>query len=132
MTVPKYLPTVFADRQRWRQRAKHVYRGEHDGKKIGVVVATMSPKFDRYALNKNELELLLGYLRSGKIDVAFVVAARLNGFGPEAYEYQGAGDAETVAKRLKGVVAIQGRYGEFYALYLFEIDDDDADDDTPL
>jgi hypothetical protein len=127
MTVPAFLPIMFADRQLWLPRAKHLYRGDHDGKKIGTVVATMSPKFDRYALNKLEFDRLLRNLRSGNIDMAFVVAAKLNGFGPEAYQYQGAGNAEIVAKRLEGVIPLQGRYGEFWALYLWEIEDDDDD-----
>ena len=60
--------------------------------------------------------------------MAFVIAAKLNGFGPEAYQYQAACDAETMAKRLEGRPTITGRYGEFWALYLYEIDDDDDDD----
>ena len=109
MTVPDFLPIMFADRSRWQQRARHLYLGEHEGKKIGNAVATMSPKFDRYALNKPENQRLLAALRSGRIDMGFVVAARLNGFGPEAYEYQGACEAEILAKRLEHVIALQGR-----------------------
>ena len=98
-----------------------------EGKKIGTVVATISPKFDRYALNKPETQLLLRYLRTGKFDVAFVIAAKLNGFAYE-YDYQDAGEAEAVAKRLERVIPLQGRYGEFWALYLYQIVDDDDDD----
>jgi hypothetical protein len=105
--------------------ARASYRREHEGKKVGTIVAIMSPKFDRFALNKTtELEQLLRYLRSGTVEMAFVIAAKLNGFGPQAYDYQGAGDAEIIAKRLEGVSTIPGRYGEFWALYLYEIDND--------
>ena len=84
MTVPKFFLTMFADRQLWRQCARHLYYGEGEGKKIGVVVATMPPNRDRHALNKLELDRALVGLRNGKIDLAFVVAAKLNGFGPQA------------------------------------------------
>ena len=33
---------MFNDRQRWQRLGQHLYRGEHEGKKIGTVVATMS------------------------------------------------------------------------------------------
>ena len=90
------------------------------------MVATMTSKFDRFALNKIEFDRLLRNLHSGNIDVAVVVAAKLNGFGPQAYEYVGACDAETVAKRLEGVSPRPGRYGDFWPLELHEIDDDDT------
>lgn len=127
MPIPAFLPIIFNDRQRWQRLGQHLYRGEHEGKKIGTVVATISPKFDRYALNKPETQLLLRYLRTGKFDVAFVIAAKLNGFAYE-YDYQDAGEAEAVAKRLERVIPLQGRYGEFWALYLYQIVDDDDDD----
>ena len=67
MTVPKFLPIMFGNRQLWQQRDKHLYLGEHEGKKVGTVVATMSPKFDQYALNKRENVQLLAALHSGKV-----------------------------------------------------------------
>ena len=108
MTAPPFLKNMFNDRQRWQQRAKHLYLGEHEGKKVGNAVATMSSKFDRYALNKPENQRLLAALRSGNIDMAFVVAAKLNGFGPEAYEYVCACEAEILAKRLEGMIPPPG------------------------
>jgi hypothetical protein len=131
--VPEFLKTMFSELRLWRQCARHLYYREIDGKKYGVVLATISPNHDRPALNKPELLRVLAGKREGKIDEGYVVFARFNGSpqgntgpqGPAAgYEYLGASLAESVAAKLEGRSAIAGRFGEFWTLDLFEIDDD--------
>ena len=126
MSVPASLPKIFSELGQWRQCARHLYYREMDGKKYGVVLATIAPSRDRPALNKPEIERVLAGKRRGTIDEGYVVAARLNGVG---YEYLGASLAEIVAKKLEGRVPLSGRYGEFWTLDLWEID---HDEDRPL
>ena len=123
MSVPAFLPKMFAELHRWRQCARYLYYREIEGRKYGVVLATMTPN-DRPALNKSELERAPAGKRKGTIDEAYVVVARLNGIG---YEFLGASDAETIAKRLEGRSTISGKFGDFWTLDIFEIDDN-----TPL
>jgi hypothetical protein len=120
MTVPDFLETMCSELQQWRQCARHLYYREIDGKKYGVVFATIAPNRDRPALNKPELQRALAGKRKGTIDEGYVVFARINGIG---YKYLGASPAEIVAAKLEGRSAIAGRYGEFWTLDLFEIDD---------
>ena len=124
MTVPDFLKNMLSELHLWRQCARHLYYREIDGKNYGVVLATMTPNFDRPALNKSELERALAGKRKGTIDEAYVVVARLNGIG---YEFLGASDAGALAKRLEGRSTISGKFGDFWTLDIFEIDDN-----TPL
>ena len=98
VTVPECLKNMFSELQQWRQCARCLYYREIDGKKYGVVLATIAPSHNRPAMNKPEIERVLACKRKGKIDEGYVVAARLNGSG---YEYLVANHAEIVAKRAR-------------------------------
>ena len=118
--VPAYLKTMFSDGQ-WRRIRDRIYYAEIDGKKIGVVLATMSPNRNDYALNRAEYERVINGKREGKVDLAFVVAVRLSGFGKPP-EYHSANHIEAVS--LTGCRKIDGRWGEFFALQLDDINSD--------
>lgn len=47
------LAEMFGDK-RFREFRKFCYFGSVDGAKIGVVVASKTPKYDNFALNKRE------------------------------------------------------------------------------
>jgi hypothetical protein len=103
----------------WKRISRYIYFKELDGgQKIAVVLATMAPNRDSFALNKGEFERVLNGKRDGKVDHAFVVAVKL----ARPYEYQGAEFAEALAVRLANRPTIDGIYGEFWALQLYDID----------
>jgi hypothetical protein len=83
----------------------------------------MAPNRESFLLNKGEFERVRTGLRNGKVDLAFVVAAKIIGDGRPP-EYQGADHIETVAANLADRPTISGRYGEFWALQLGDIDAD--------
>lgn len=120
--IPDCLRTMFKDRG-WKMVGRYRYMGEIDGAKIGVVLATMSPSYDRFALNKKDNESLLQAKHDGKVDQAFVVAAKLNGSGPP--EYCTAVDAEEFQAVLARQTPRPGRFGDFWTLYLSEFTDDE-------
>jgi hypothetical protein len=108
----------------WKRIARYIYFKEMDGgEKIAVVLATMSPNRDDFLLNKGEFERVLNGKRDGRVDHTFVVAAKL----ARPCEYQGAEFAEALAARLANRPTIDGIYGEFWALQLYDIDNS-----TPL
>ena len=118
-TVPSYLKSVFSDNQ-WRRIRERIYYAEIDGKKIGIVVATQSPGRD-FILNCNEYERVRKAKLTGKIDVALVVGARLNGFDKPP-EYVCGNFLEAVS--LTGCRKVAGRLGDFWPLQLGDIDPD--------
>jgi len=118
-TVPSYLKSVFSDNQ-WRRIRERIYYAEIDGKKIGIVVATQSPGRD-FILNCNEYERVRKAKLTGKFDVAFVVAARLNGFDKPP-EYVCGNFLEAVS--LTTCRKVVGRLGDFWPLQLGDIDPD--------
>jgi hypothetical protein len=95
------LAGMFADR-RFRPSGWCKYWAEINGRKIGVVLATKSPQYDDCALNKAGFDRLLAAKREGRIDVAVVVAARVNGrLSPP--EFIAAIDADELAEKLNNV-----------------------------
>jgi hypothetical protein len=106
---------------RFRRIRDRIYFAEIDDKKIGVVLATIYGNYDNYALNRAEYERVLNAKREGRIDLAFVVAVRFNGFGKPP-EYHSANHIE--ALDLTGCRKVDGRYGEFWPLQLGDIDAD--------
>ena len=119
--VPAFLSTMFSD-TRFQRFGRYIYYAVIDDKKIGVVLATMAPHRDDFALNKGEFERVLNGERDGKVNQAFVVAAKLN--GGRSLEYQGADRAEAVLARLGNLRTFRGVYGEFWSLQLYDIIDD--------
>ena len=113
MKQETYLSEIFAD-TRFREFGRYRLFGEIDGRKVGVVLATRSPRFDNYALNKADFERLIAGRRDGKIDCAFVVFAKVNGNAARVYcEHI---DAAEMSEKLKGVSLRNGEFGAFYVL----------------
>jgi hypothetical protein len=107
------LSKIFSD-DRFRPFGQYRYYGEVDGSKIGVVLATCSPRFDNFALNKADLDRLVDGKREGRIDQAFVVQARVNGYGAPAFH--AVIDAEELAVALKNVPPVNGQFGPFFVV----------------
>lgn len=74
------LAGMFTD-PRFREFKKFCYVGNVEGAKIGVVLATKTPKYDNFALGKVSVERMIASKQSGKLTAAFVVAARVNADG---------------------------------------------------
>ena len=121
--IPTYLPSMFAD-GRWRRIRERIYFGEFDGQKVGVVLATMYPNRDAYALNCAEHERVRSAKLTGKVDVAFVVAAKFDSF-EKPPKYMCGNFIEAV--NTSGLRRMAGRNGDFWLLQL-----DDIDPDAPL
>jgi hypothetical protein len=111
---------MFTD-ERWKLIHERIYYGEIDGQKNGVVLATQPPNRDKYAWNCDERERVLNARLTGKIDLAFVVAAKLNGFRKPP-EYQCGNFIEAVSTT--SLRKIAGRYGDLWLLQLGDIDPD--------
>lgn len=111
--VESALPGIFAD-QRWRMVGRYKFIGEVDGVRAAVVLATRSPGYDTYALNKGDFDRLLAGKRGGKVDAAYVVITEINALG--ARTYRGDMEAERLGEMLKGVPPRDGRFGAFYTL----------------
>jgi hypothetical protein len=109
---PYDLSGMFTDR-RFRRCGRYRYVGEIDGKKIGVVLATKSPSYFDYALNKPDLDRVIAGKRAGRLDEAIVVKAKI-GVGIPQYHDQI--DAEQQATELVNVMPRSGAYGEFFVL----------------
>lgn len=120
--VPEFLSNMFSD-PRFHLIGRNRYGGKIDGSRIGSVLATRSPPYDQFALNRGDNENLLAAKRGGKIDQAFIVAAKLNGVGPP--EYCAAVEAEEFQPVLAGKPTRPGRFGDFWTLYLSEFSDDE-------
>jgi hypothetical protein len=91
--------------------------GEVDGFRVGIVYATMSAGFTTFALNKNSLDRLRAGKETGKVDVAFVAAHRVNG---AQRTYCGHMTVEEACGKLDlfHMEPRMGRYGEFFVLPL--------------
>jgi hypothetical protein len=123
-TVPLYVQNVFTD-PGWQRYGHNLYFKEVDGKKVGIVGATMSSRDAQYLLNKKEFDRPLNALAAGKIDAAWVVGAGSNGTGQ--YKYRGGVEIrqfwETV---LKDRSTNHGRYGDFWIVEWHELEDEDS------
>jgi hypothetical protein len=107
------VKNVFTD-PRFHHVAGTVYgfRGNIDGKKVGVVAATKSQRFAdsvHHVLNKSDFDsVIAGYEANPKrIDYAFVVSA-------EGQSVVDVIQAPELAVTLKNVTPLPGRLGEFY------------------
>ncbi len=107
------LKDMFTD-NRFQRIGRNRYWAEVDGRKIGVVLATKNARYDDHALNKADLDRVLAAKREGRLDDAFVVAAKTNGSGIPIFSDQI--DAETLASKLAGELPMVGRFGEFFVI----------------
>jgi hypothetical protein len=121
------LSQIFKD-PRFRQLSgsRHLWFGEVDGMKIGVILATIRPPYTSFALNEDEMERLLAGKQAGKIDRAAVVAARNDITNSGGWEYLGHADAEKVREKLRGVRPRSSDYGNFWVLPsgIIEVEDE--------
>jgi hypothetical protein len=106
---PAILSNIFTD-SRFRDLSRYRLFGNIDGVKIGVVLATRSPRYDNFALNKGDMDRLLAGKRDGKIDQAFVVMAKVNGVN--AVTYCDCIEAEQLHEKLKGLRPAQSVAGD--------------------
>ena len=117
------LKNIFTDPQ-WKQIGRRLWYAEIDGKKYGVVAATWNPQFGNYALNCGEMNRTVEAEHRNKIDEAFVVAAMTNGSG--LLKYRGAVEAEKLLPRLAEKPVRDGKFGKFWTLEPFDLEDEDA------
>jgi len=119
---PEILSAVFTD-PRFRWVGTYRLAGEVDGVRVGVVLASMNSSFVTYALNKGDFDRLAEAKRRGKLDVGFVVGARVEKSGKQTY--QGSLDVDEVGERLKYEPTREGRLGPFFPLAssFFPLDD---------
>jgi hypothetical protein len=114
---PSILSGMFTD-PRFRKFDKWCWYGEVEGKKVGVVLATINPGYDNFALNKNDTDRLLAAKRDGQLDEAFLVGASVDASNTPTY--CDSKDAETFyEEELKKLRPRPGRYGEFWMLTQF-------------
>jgi hypothetical protein len=78
------------------------------------VLATFNASFHTFAPNKIEFDGLLAAKRDGRLDDAFVVAAKTNGGGLPTYCHEI--DAAQMENLLQGYAPRSGRFGDFYTL----------------
>jgi hypothetical protein len=117
------LANIFTD-SRFREVRWNCWFGVADGVKVGAVIATRNPEYNNHALNRPEFENLLAAKRDGKVDEAHVVAAKVNG---TERTYCGSMPAEEAQQKIEAlwVRPRPGRHGDFYALPIGFIPDDD-------
>jgi hypothetical protein len=118
--IPASVETMFADPRPWKQFGKYIYHNKVE--KIGVTLATRAPNHPGHAQHKGELLRMLAAKRDGKINEAYVVAARLNGSSPPTYVC--ADDAEVVYAKLANRPTLEGKHGSFWVLQEYDIDYD--------
>ena len=114
-TAKRYLGRIFIDGLLERI-SRYRYFGEIDGAKIGVVLATKNQRFDNWALNKPDFDRVIAGKRDGRINEAYVVAAKVNGVGIPLYCDQI--EAEELLRKLANEVPRVGSFGEFYVITL--------------
>jgi hypothetical protein len=107
------LVHIFTD-SLWQRLSRYRHYGEIDGVKIGVVLATKNPRFDNWALNQTDFYRVIAGLRDGRIDEAYVVAAKVNSVGVPRYCDQI--EAEELHRKLANEEPRIGAYGAFYVI----------------
>ena len=117
--IDEFVASVFAD-PRWEWFDRRRYFAEHDGTKIGVVLATWTPQFENFALNKNDTDRLLEAKRQGNVNHAYIVFAKRNGVG--RMEYHCHREAESFYEAvLRHAQIIDGKYGPFWVIRPYEL-----------
>jgi hypothetical protein len=109
------LPWSEGDGSGWDQFDRRRYQRQYNGVRYGAVLATDSPRYDNFALNKEDNDRGLAALRDGKVDRMRVVPAKRNNTG--RYEYIGSVDIEVLNERvLKSLTPMNGGFGLFWPL----------------
>jgi hypothetical protein len=111
--VARTLPGMFSD-PRYKRNDRYRYKALVDNIRAGVVVASMNPRFFSYALNQGDTEAAREAKRNGKIDVGFVVLAKINNYNNLVYVDHF--NIDDVDAKVAGLDTIPGRYGAFWSL----------------
>jgi hypothetical protein len=111
--VAAVLPGMFND-PRFKQIDRFRYKALVENVRTGIVIASMNPRFFTYALNQGNTSDLQEAIRSGKLDVGFVVLTQVGNYGK--FIFDDAFNVEDTDKKLAGLDLIPGRYGPFWAL----------------
>ena len=115
--VTAAVRNVFTDARFHRiKNAVYGYRGEIDGTRVGIVVASKSQRFASstdHVLNKGDFDRLNAALDANRLDAGFVVTATSDSTGNLAFI------AEIEARKLKseiltGRTPLSGKLGEFF------------------
>jgi hypothetical protein len=106
------LHNLFED-HRFERFGNRKFFGEIESHKIGVVLATKDDRYGNCALNKKELDGVRRAKREGKLQEAYVVAAKKNGGG---MTFLGQIDADELESKLVNVKTKSGAFGEFFVL----------------
>ena len=111
--VARVLPGMFQD-PRFKQIDRYRFKALVDNIRVGIVVASMNPKFFSYALNQGDTEAVKEAKRNGKVDVGFVVLTKISNY--RAFVYDDAFNIDDVDEKVAGLDLIPGRFGVFWAL----------------
>jgi hypothetical protein len=109
------LPSIFSD-PRFRQTSRNRWRIDLDGTRAGIVVAWRTWRFENHALNQNDMNRLRDFMRDGKLDAAFVVAARIAPRASTAQVYVSYRDAQELHDMLKSILPLDAGFGPFWLL----------------
>jgi hypothetical protein len=111
--VSRAIPGILSD-PRCTRKDRYQYKALIDNVRVGIVVASMNPRFFSYALNQGDTEAVREAKRNGKIDVGFVVLAKINNYGNLVYVDHF--NIDDVDAKVAGRDVIPGRYGAFWSL----------------
>ena len=108
------LAGIFSD-PRFTEFRRNCFRGEVNGQKIGVVLATQNPTYTNFALNDGDFTRLLEAGDAGRVDEPWVVFARVNGANRT---FRSATRARELREEIQryGLEARPGRFGPFIVL----------------
>jgi hypothetical protein len=98
-----------------------LYYGPIGSAKVGVVLATKKPPYDKYALNQGDLELVIKAKTIGKIDEAYVVHVEWKEDLPPGSKPPGTDPAYAVAihTKWKDLPPRSGPFGPFWTASIF-------------
>ena len=108
------LAGIFSD-PRFTEFRRNCFRGEVNGQKIGVVLATQNPTYTNFALNDGDFTRLLEAGDAGRVDEPWVVFARVNGANRTVRSATRARELREEIQRY-GLEARPGRFGPFIVL----------------
>jgi hypothetical protein len=111
--VSPAIPGILGD-PRCTRNGRYQYKALVDNVRVGIVVASLNPKFFSYALNQRDTEEVREAKQNGMRDVGFVVLAKINNYGNLVYVDHF--NIDDVDAKVAGCDVILGRYGAFWSL----------------
>ena len=107
------VPTIFTDRQRFRQTGKRRYVLQLNDKWAGIAVAWKPPGRENYGLNCEDLERLIEKMSDGSLDAGFVVLATLENSKAVYIAHR---EVDAVRDLLKDEPPRDGPHGSYWLL----------------